>query len=179
MRKNTLLSIAQVIIKFTRIMIVISFALLLISAIGTLINPEWSNSLGVDNITLKFSGDGNSSLGSLLQASSFAFFYNVLNVLMQLTLVFLLLSQLLKVINSISSLKTFIGQNVSSFKRIGYMLVILFFLRMFGFNVTDSGVSTVNFSFDLAPLVGALIAFILMEIFKEGNKLREDSQLTI
>jgi hypothetical protein len=41
------------------------------------------------------------------------------------------------------------------------------------------GYSTVRFSMEMTPLLLMLGAFIMAEIFKEGNKLFEQDQLTI
>ena len=97
----------------------------------------------------------------------------------------LIFSEIRKVIQSVFEIETFRNRNVLSFKKIGRLFLILFFLHSFTYFSTKSGTSVTelgthyNFTIYLYPLICALAAFILAQIFHEGNKLKEESQLTI
>ena len=59
------------------------------------------------------------------------------------------------------------------------MLTLLYFLLTFKNSLYfgQGGFSQTSISF--TPLLFALISFILAEIFKEGNKLQQENELTI
>ena len=59
------------------------------------------------------------------------------------------------------------------------MLTLLYFTLTFKNNLYfgQGGFSQTSISF--TPLLFALISFILAEIFKEGNKLQQENELTI
>jgi hypothetical protein len=83
-----------------------------------------------------------------------------------------------KVIRSLQQLETFRSRNVESFRRIARGLLVIFILSGVTFMVVgNTGDFTFNFDLTLAFLT--LVAFILAEIFKEGNRLYEEEQLTI
>ena len=79
---------------------------------------------------------------------------------------------------SVKSLKTFQTNNVISFRKIGKYIFIIFLLTSYtSIQFENGGQSQIQFSF--TPLLFMLFAFIMAEIFKEGNKLKVENDLTI
>ena len=95
-----------------------------------------------------------------------------------LVLVFLCVKEFQRVAESVKNIQTFKEGNVQSFIKLGKYLFILFLLYSFSFfNFEQGRLSIVSISF--LPLVLMLLAFVMAEIFKEGNQLSEDNDLTI
>ncbi|WP_111708464.1 DUF2975 domain-containing protein [Lutibacter citreus] len=95
-----------------------------------------------------------------------------------LLMFFLAVSEFQKIIESVKSHKTFGIQNVNSFRKIGtYIVVSVLFTMYTSVNFEQGGYSGFSISFN--QLFLALIAFIMAEIFKEGNILKEENNLTI
>ena len=89
------------------------------------------------------------------------------------------------IIQSVKRLGSFHLNNIISFRRIGKYSILYFILTLFYFGLTfnnslyfgQGGFSQTSISF--TPLLFALISFILAEIFKEGNKLQQENELTV
>lgn len=95
-----------------------------------------------------------------------------------LVLLYFITKEVVKVIKSVQQLNTFRTGNVQSFRRIGFMCLMLSAVQWFSL-FSAEGHSTYKFSVELTPLVFMLAAFVLAEIFKEGNQLFEQEKLTI
>ncbi|TRO64458.1 DUF2975 domain-containing protein [Christiangramia sabulilitoris] len=105
-------------------------------------------------------------------------YFTFFKVTMIMTLTYLSLNQFEKVLKSVKDLKTFHQTNVNSLRRIGYYCLLITGLSIF--NYWEFGVyakSSISISLDV--LLITLLAFILAEVFKEGNNLLEENQLTI
>ena len=91
---------------------------------------------------------------------------------------FLSVKEFQKVLQSVMSIQTFQIINVQSFRRIGIYILVIFLLTSYDYIVfQQGGFSRVHFSFTLLPLM--ILAFIMAEIFKEGNLLKTENELTI
>lgn len=84
----------------------------------------------------------------------------------------------LRVVNSIKSLETFKDQNVGHFRNIGGLFLWLAILDSFQVLIVE-GHFSFHFQVPFSMLLAALISFLLAEIFKEGNRLMEENQLTV
>lgn len=90
----------------------------------------------------------------------------------------LIINEILKVIRSIRSLETFKEKNILAFRRMGNIFLAFFFIQMF--SLTPNGDQySFSVSLPLFYLFAVMGCYILAEIFKEGNKLMEENQLTI
>jgi hypothetical protein len=69
-------------------------------------------------------------------------------------------------------------KNVNSFKRIGNFLFLYLLIGSVQWITFQEG-SLINFSLSIVPLSLAIFAFLLAEIFKEGNSLKKENDLTI
>ena len=84
----------------------------------------------------------------------------------------------LTVLHSLSSLDTFRHSNVESFRKIGHLFLGLSILDVFDFTYSAEEAS-LTFGISAGYLIGTLISYVLAEIFKEGNRLMEENNLTI
>ena len=79
---------------------------------------------------------------------------------------------------SVKSFKTFQKNNVYSFRKIGKYIFIIFLLSSYiKVRFQQGGISGTHINF--TPLLLGLVAFIMAEIFKEGNELEVENNLTI
>lgn len=104
----------------------------------------------------------------------FVYFQYAGSSLLQLMMIL----QVINIINSLRDFKTFQNKNVGSLRKIGILYSIYFILNIFSTGFTEKE-GTVSFSFSGFSLVILISVFILAEIFKEGTKLYEESQLTV
>lgn len=91
---------------------------------------------------------------------------------------FLIFREFWKIISSVRQIQSFRLNNIISFRKIGKYFFILFLLISFKIVIVEQG-AFYGFYLYLTPLFLMLVAYILGEIFKEGNKLFEESQYTV
>ena len=87
-----------------------------------------------------------------------------------------------KIISSVKALQAFRTENIESFRRIGKYLLVIFLVsgvHFIGTQTAGTSSAKVGFDFDTMPLILMLVAYVLAEIFKEGNRLYEEEQLTV
>ncbi|MBC5993483.1 DUF2975 domain-containing protein [Pontibacter cellulosilyticus] len=89
-----------------------------------------------------------------------------------------ILQQISKLIRSVRELQTFRNSNSTTLRRIGRYCFLIFILTAFRWAETETG-SFIGIYINYLPVLFMLGAFILAEIFEEGNKLYEAEQLTI
>jgi len=111
-----------------------------------------------------------------LTKGSLYFLY--LRYVILLFLIFLCFSEFIKILESVKTIEVFQKNNEASFKKIGkyLFLVSLFQFYMF-FNFEEGFMQGFYISF--LPLVLMLLSFVLAEVFKEGNRLMEENELTV
>jgi hypothetical protein len=198
MKKNKLLNIAIGICKFLKLIYILSFVVITIIFIHIQIDKEAYNDLKINdtNPQTTFSVGINKSYSDKWENP-----YNEVYVLEKLTtttiyliyfkftcifaLLFLSIKEFQNIIQSVKRLDTFRLNNILSFRKIGKYLILYFMLTLLYFTLSfkntlyfgQGGFSQTSISF--TPLLFALISFILAEIFKEGNKLQQENELTI
>ena len=105
-------------------------------------------------------------------------YFNYLKITAILIFNYLLISQFRIILKSVRKLETFHQINVRAFKKIGSYCFLIFGLSIFSYWEFDDYTKS-SISISLYILLIALIAFILAEIFQEGNNLLEENQLTV
>lgn len=95
-----------------------------------------------------------------------------------LFLLYLSIREFVKVIKSVGAVETFKNSNIQSFRRIGKYQLFFFVLSIVTYVVFKQG-NFLKVSIAFTPLLLSLLAFVMAEIFKEGNKLQEENQLTV
>ena len=199
MTKNRLLNLAISICKFTKLIYILSFIATTVIFIHIQIDRGAYNDIKINHTgstPTTFSIGSNKSYSDKWKDP-----YNEVYVLEKLTtttiyliyfkftcifiFLFLSIKEFQNIIQSVKRLDTFRLNNIISFRRIGkysilyFILTLLYFILSFNNTLYfgQGGFSQTSISF--TPLLFALISFILAEIFKEGNKLQQEYELTV
>lgn len=182
MQRNLLLKTAHTALVIARFLWVLLIALFIVATLGAIVNPDFAKAISLQDYGFLFSSgpdrSGPFSLNEALKQNliliSALFFFSLVKGIV----VFLIFSELIKVVQSIKSLQTFTANNIRAFKNIGIYLLIIFVLNIFALS---PGEEAYRFSLSIKfyPLIGSLFAFVMAEIFKEGNRLREENELTV
>lgn len=119
----------------------------------------------------------------LSEFGAFYFYFACIRSLTMVAILFKIIQLSIRIIQSISSLETFRFENVFSFRKMGQLFLIWFVVAIPSIKtLTEFGVTigvTMTASLDFKYALFALVCFVLAEIFKEGNKLMEETKLTI
>ena len=198
MTKNKLLNIAIGICKFLKLIYILSFVLITIVFIHIQIDKEAYNDLKINQtdpqttlsvgINKRYSDKWKNPynevyvLGKLTTTTIYLIYFKFTCIF---ALLFLSIKEFQNIIQSVKRLDTFRLNNILSFRKIGKYLILYFVLTLLYFLLTfentlyfgQGGFNQTSISF--TPLLFALISFILAEIFKEGNKLQQENELTI
>lgn len=191
MTKNTLLNIA---ILVTRLLkgITISVAIVLTGLfLYVQINDEafadHEIKLNQSQITFGYAKIGSSTfnspdkdpspytVGNLKTISIYVFYFKGLLVM---ALFFMSIRAFEMIMLSVKTLKTFSSSNSKLFRKIGQYIIFITILTSYSVIRFESGVQT-RLTVEFTPLIYALLSFIMAEIFKEGQSLREENDLTI
>lgn len=191
MTRNKLLNTAILICKFICAFYIFMFVLFTALFIHFQISPNSYKGANFDFTTYSFKIDDswkvNNVNGDKLEdkdvfildkISTVSTYIIYLQFSAILVLIFLCTKEFQKIMESVKSLKTFQTNNVISFRKIGKYIFIIFLLTSYtSIQFENGGKSQIQFSF--TPLLFMLFAFIMAEIFKEGNKLKVENDLTI
>lgn len=177
---NTLLNIALVIGRIIQVVLVLLSIGNMILGVVVLFLPEYfgyfefeGEKLRVDTINL--------TDGGFIPKTGIALFI-ILKKLISCIAYYLIVREIVRIIQSIRSLSTFKEQNTIGFRKAGTYFLVLFLISIYSiYEIPGEGFprTIVEFSIDLEYIIPAIICLILAEVFKEGNKLREENQLTI
>lgn len=105
-------------------------------------------------------------------------YINYFKWLIIMALMFLIFRAFEAVMLSVKTLNTFSNGNVKRFRHIGVYIIFVTILTSYTvlrFENGDQSSSYVSFT----PVICTLLAFIMAEIFKEGEHLRAENDLTI
>lgn len=189
MNKNFLLSIVNFFCNFFKLLIGILIIAITIAFIHLQFDSEfyneWSIAKPENDSVIRFEREAflgqNAQDFEKLQVTEWktvSLYFTYFKFITTLILLFLAIHQFGKVLQSVQRLKTFKAINVHAFRKIGYYCLGIAALSFFNYwdfeNYTKSSISV-----SLDVILIALIAFILAEIFKEGNTLMEENQLTV
>lgn len=193
MTKNTLLNIAIIICKFSRLSYILIFLILTGVFIHFQISPSsyensnFSTKINNSEIFSKTSSykihvDGkapdDSDVFVLTKLKKSSLYFNYIKLSIILLLVFLCVKEFQNIIESVKEIKTFQKRNISSFKKTGkYILIVAILMSYTSYSFQQGGTS--GFQISLTPLILSLLAYIMSEIFKEGYKLSEENKLTV
>lgn len=185
MNKNNLLSAASILCKILQVTYILFFVLLTVLFIDIQVDKGFYQDKVVQidkaNITynstnkLDVNDSANLTLDQMTTTSLYLTYARYSGLLIFL---FLSIREFNKAIKSVQNLKTFKNDNVKSFRRIGQYVIFYFLLSsVYSYQFKEVGFSGFEVSF--TPLIIALLAYIMAEIFKEGQLLLEDKELTI
>lgn len=105
-------------------------------------------------------------------------YMNFFKALIVAVLLFLILRNFERIMLSVKSIKTFSRTNVKRFRQIGIYVVFVSILMSYTVLRFENGNQTIS-NTSLAPIIYVVLAFVMAEIFKEGEGLREENDLTI
>jgi hypothetical protein len=189
MNRNSLLNIANFFCQFFKFLIGITMIIITLVFIHFQFDrgfynewkvdkPEMDSIVFIESETLIGKKTGNGQELKFTDWKIASLYFNYLKLTGILVLIYLAIYQFQKVLHSVKKLETFHQTNVDAFKNIGYYCLLITALSVFSYWDFES-YSTISFSVSLEILLIALIAFILAEIFKEGNNLMEENKLTV
>ncbi|MUP45973.1 DUF2975 domain-containing protein [Gramella sp. BOM4] len=101
-----------------------------------------------------------------------------LKIIAKNILLILALESLIKCFGSIKTYRAFQETNTYQFKRIGKLLVYCFIIVSLDLSYEEENFR-IGFSPELTYLLLGLLSLVIAEVFKEGNRLREENELTI
>ena len=193
MTKNTLLNIGIIICKFLCLFYIVIFLVLTGLFVHFQFSPssyeDVSSKMDTSSVfktsiskSYKIHVDGkvpeDSEVFTLNKLKYSSLYFNFIKLSIVLLFSFLCAKEFQNVIESVKEINTFQKRNVSSFRRIGkYLLVIFILMSYSSFTFQQGGTSGFYISFTV--LILSLLAYIMAEIFKEGNKLLEENILTV
>ncbi len=135
-------------------------------------NISWDDKWG-DSISKK-----DKEVYTLKNLTLFSLYFNYIQAIIILGLLFKIAQEFKNILNSVNSLKTFEKDNIISFRKIGkYLLIYFIVTSYYVFRFKEGSTSTLDINF--TPLLLIFLCFILSEIFKEGNSLKQENELTI
>lgn len=124
---------------------------------------------------------GNSNDATFLsfdKIKTLSLYCNYLQIIAILFLMFITVQELLNIIRSVIQTETFRQRNILSFQRMQKYLFIIFILSSVT-SIDAQQASFHSYSLQFTPLILSMTALIMAEIFKQGNQLLEENQLTI
>lgn|SRR5690606_15963524 len=190
MKKNQLLSFATLFLKLMCLITIIGVLASAVMLVHWHFNPDYYakiNMVGTEGSTFGYSVKTTWATDDhAYQETPFALnnikplsLYLIYIQLSAISLIlFLLYVEVIRIIDSVKIVQSFRKRNVSSFRKIGKLLFALSLLLSFKIVKADMGYYH-GFFVHFTPLILMLTAFILSEIFKEGNALLEENKFTV
>lgn len=182
MERNRILNLSAWVFRILRGLVLILFVLILSGFIYWLFNPAALDSAIIstngDDIKLRFV-TGETNQGYPLSAIHWSMaLFHTLKYSVVLLLLYFIFGRGLRVIAAMDHFETFRRENVQHFKMVGALFLWLALLDTIDF-FWVGGKFWFNFELPVTNLVAALVAFLLAEIFREGNRLMEEQELTV
>lgn len=189
MRKNILLNLANIVCKFSRLLLVLAFLSLTILFIHIQIDKGFYEGSNVELNKYEFFysiikhevtslGNNNERAFTIDKVTMVSLYINYLRYTLILGIIFMIFKEFQKIIESAQNIETFQKENVVSFRRIGNYIFGYFLLTSIYFMGFETG-SLTGFNVSFTPLLLVLLAYIMAELFKEGHLLKQENDLTI
>jgi hypothetical protein len=135
--------------------------------------PNW---IQLTETNIIASTEANATTNENIQIGQVLFSFT--KVILVLIVVILIIRNFIQIIKSVKSQNTFREQNIRNFQQVGLYFLVIFFINIFNIEYANNA-ATISLAFTPEYLLYAITAYILAEVFKEGNKLSEDNKLTI
>lgn len=174
---NKILNIALAISQVMRSFLIFILAVVVILGIILVADADALPFLEYQNGSFSFATHDEVAEGTSRPEGWFLLF-TFIELALSILFSILIINEGLKVIRSIRTLDTFKRQNIIAFRRMAYFFLSLFVVHMFSLKESQE-TFTFTFSLPLNYLFAVVGCFILAEIFKEGNRLMEENELTI
>lgn len=105
-------------------------------------------------------------------------YINYFKILIIAVLMYLIIKAFETIMLSVKTLNTFSRSNTKLFRQIGVYIIFVTILTSYTVLRFETGHQTMT-HISLTPVIYLLSAFIMAEIFKEGENLKEENDLTI
>ncbi len=189
MKKNILLSTAIIVCKTIQITVLLIIATLTVFFIHLQINKDYYKGKELQSSTKNYNYSVLSKwkvdqsmedreVFTLDNIKTVSLYVNYFKYVAILLFVFMAIREFKKIINSVKKVETFGEKNVKSFRRIG-IYILLYSLLMSFWSIKFNLGGFKGYGFSVSPFILAIASFILAEIFKEGNQLQQENNLTI
>lgn len=183
MKKNSILRIAERVSKALGVILLVILVFEVLILLTGLIAPDflfqWLKVQPSGNLFFSTNQGNSGSPNDLTESSLWSISLKFILLIFQ-TYVFWRISKIaLTITQSIKSFTTFNLQNAKSFKKLGNLVLVIFALQLIEILPEEDGGFQITLGLQFGPLLMALVFYILAEVFKEGNKLQEEQNLTI
>lgn len=204
MREIKTLHIAQIFFKILMGLSVIGILFILVVFIHSEFSPQTYNKVIVNKENYNLSYNINTppapaTYDEYKKSNNENIYYNklssvskvilIIRIIISLIFTFLIINQLLNFINSVKNYSTFYGNNSKYFQKMGkYFSILLLFQILFSQKTytivfPDYAHTYLFIEFNLTPYIflgGSLIlCLIISQVFKEGEQLRIENDLTV
>ncbi|MGV3704096.1 MAG: DUF2975 domain-containing protein [Arcticibacter sp.] len=189
MKKNPLLNVAMFTCKVFCFMQLAMLLLITVVLVHWHVNREFYSEMVLTSgflskstigysVTTRWTTETLKAPLTLSNVKPASLYFSYIQIAMILLFTFLAFKEFLKVIRSVRLIQTFKKANIKSFRSIGKYFLLIFILTSFSVVYFEQGMFY-GVSLSVTPLILMFVAYILAEIFKEGNDLSEENQLTI
>jgi hypothetical protein len=173
MKNNIILSVSTVILQIFRVVISIGAAVQILIFIGASINNlAWEDVISVSESLVQT--QSSYSLYELAVSNFWLAFFITLQNIVLIIILFQILGYGVDIIKNIHSLKTFTKDNIKAFSRISVLAIALVLV-----NFLKLSPERIGFTIEFSYVFFALAAIILTQVFKEGQRLLEENELTV
>ncbi len=184
MTKNKLLNLAIIICKILQAAYILILLVLTILFIHIQVDRDFYSDkiVTIEKSNLKYSSstiiDSDDKVFTLDQLQTSSLYITYIRYSCLVIFSFLGIGEFKKIMKSVQNLKTFQNDNVDYFRRIARYAFLYFIISSFySYQFNDVGYS--GFVGDITSIIIMIGACIMAEIFKEGNLLLVDNNLTI
>lgn len=175
MNKNSVLKFTSIALSVLSIFIIIMFISSFFIGVGAFLIIEYESGIFFESGQVIFNESPNAmSMNEFAQNNPVKFIFSLAQNLILLYFLYKIVANLKKVIKSINSLKTFAEGNIKAFQNISLYAFIIFCVQ-----ITKILPEKISLGFHFEPLIGAALAYVLAEVFKEGHQLMKESELTV
>lgn len=189
MNRSTLLNLAIITCKFSRLILILAFLSLTIFFIHIQIDNGFYEERDIEFNRYEFfysiskqevvsSGSNNEKAFTLDKITTASLYFNFLRYTLILGIIFMVFKEFQKIMESAQNIEAFRKENVASFRRIGKYIFGYFLLINIYYIGFEAG-SLTGFNASFTPLLLVLLAYIMAELFKEGYLLKQENDLTI
>ncbi|WKV13418.1 DUF2975 domain-containing protein [Marivirga harenae] len=173
MKSNLILSISAALMQVARVVIALLAGLIIVMFIGSFVNDTIVLSEFLKSVSLSGTGSGH-IVYNLREGNFWVSFFVIIQNLAILIVWFLILGYGKEIMINIKSIRTFAKDNVKAFSRISSLALLLVIIQFIALSPGKIGLK-IEFSY----VFFAFAAIILTQVFKEGQRLLEENELTV
>jgi len=175
MNKNAILKFTLTVFTILRVLIALFIFCSLFVGLGAFVIEEYESGIFFESGKIIFNNTVDKmSINEFARQMPIRYTLTLIQNLALLFFLYKIIVALVRVIKSINSLKTFTIENIKAFKNISLHALIIFVIQL-----VKISPDKISFILHFSTIIGSALAFILSEVFKEGQKLLEENKLTI